>query len=113
MRTLPKTARLKGQRDFEYVLREGIRKRAGQIIFVVGKSGKQRIGVRISRRAGSAVLRNRIKRVIREFFRLNREAFPEGDILVIAQPGLAEKTNSEIRGLMKEVSGKILKCTKK
>ncbi|MBF0474351.1 MAG: ribonuclease P protein component [Deltaproteobacteria bacterium] len=49
--------------------------------------GVTRIGLGISRRVGNAVVRNRIRRLIREFFRQNREAFPQGiDLVVIAKP---------------------------
>ncbi len=53
----------------------------------------RRLGLVVGRKAGGAVARNRIKRLIREFFRLNREKIPESsDFIVLA------KENIEIKG---------------
>ena len=44
-----------------------------------------RLGMTVSKRVGKAVQRNRMKRLIREFFRLNKQEIPKGyDILIIA-----------------------------
>ncbi len=44
-----------------------------------------RLGITASKRVGNSVKRNRIKRLIREFFRLNKQQIPGGyDIMIIA-----------------------------
>jgi len=49
-----------------------------------------RLGVTVTKKVGPAVTRNRIKRQVREFFRLNKEALPPGqDVLVIAHRSAA------------------------
>lgn len=51
--------------------------------------GHARVGVTISKkRAKKAVDRNRIKRKIRETFRLTQHQLPSFDIIVIAKPGI-------------------------
>jgi ribonuclease P protein component len=46
-------------------------------------SGRRRLGLSVSSRVGNSVARNRIKRLLREVFRLNKDSFPESsDIFV-------------------------------
>jgi ribonuclease P protein component len=48
--------------------------------------GYTRIGLSVSRKVGSSVVRNRWKRVLREAFRLSRETLPQGiDLVLIAK----------------------------
>jgi ribonuclease P protein component len=53
--------------------------------------------VTASRKLGRAIVRNRVKRRIREWFRCFREEFEEGvDIVVIARPGAATLAGREV-----------------
>lgn len=48
--------------------------------------GFPRLGLTVSKKVGGAVIRNRIKRIVREFFRLNKVRIDAGiDIVVIAK----------------------------
>ncbi len=46
--------------------------------------GETRFGIVISRGAGGAVRRNRVKRIIREFLRNNKDLWPSGEMIVIS-----------------------------
>ena len=54
-------------------------------------SGEPRLGLAVPRSTGNAVVRNRIKRQLREVWRARLERVPAGrDYVLIAKPGLSE-----------------------
>jgi len=88
----PKANRIRHRREFLRLQRVG-RRRPGQRFVVItapGRGGQSRLGITASRKVGGAVVRNRIKRLVREFFRrAKREISPAQEILVIALPQAA------------------------
>ena len=73
---------------------ERVRKSAGPLVVSIAPSGlgEHRLGLSVGRRVGSAVLRNRIKRSLRESFRHARDQLPRPtvggsyDIVVSLRP---------------------------
>jgi ribonuclease P protein component len=60
--------------------------------------GIVRLGIAVGKKAGNACARNRIKRRLREYFRLNRDKMPpDMDIVFIALPGAATLNTYELR----------------
>jgi ribonuclease P protein component len=89
---LPKYCLLRKNWEFEAVYRHGKRLhgKGFTIIYLANNRGHNRIGISISRKLKGAVTRNRIKRIFKESFRLNREKYPRGsDIVVAVRPGFS------------------------
>ncbi len=60
-------------------------------------SSESRLGLSVSRRVGNAVVRNRVKRAVREWFRVFRAHMNEDlDVVVIAHRGAADRGVAEI-----------------
>jgi ribonuclease P protein component len=96
--TLPKTARLLRRAEFQKAYRTG-RRFVGRfvVVFVVRTDGAVRLGITASKKIGSAVVRNRCKRRIRELFRRHRGRIGEGaDVVVNVRPGCGEAPWSEL-----------------
>lgn len=66
--------------------------------WVASSADCARLGLAVSRKVSKrAVVRNRIKRVARESFRLRRAAMPTVDVLVIARASAAASDNAALR----------------
>jgi ribonuclease P protein component len=80
--------RLTRERDFQRVLRTGSRARSTHLLVAVAPNGLEltRLGISIGKRIEkSAVRRNRMRRLVREAFRLSYAELPRGvDLLVMA-----------------------------
>lgn len=61
----------------------------------------QRLGITVGRKVGGAVVRNRIKRHVREWFRgVRPELYPAIDLVVIGRSAAAELSGSEVKGVL-------------
>jgi ribonuclease P protein component len=110
--SLDKEEKLLKPPEFKRVMRKGSSQSTGnfRVFIFPNQSKKQRLGITTSRKIGTAVKRNRIKRLLRDFFRLHkRQLPPSSDILFIARPGGADRLNYS--GLCEEL--KILLRTDK
>ena len=83
-----KTERLLNRGDFVNLNRLGKRYYTEhfKLIFMENDLGITRLGITVSKKIGNAVTRNKVKRLIREYFRLHKALFPEGcDVVVSAR----------------------------
>jgi ribonuclease P protein component len=83
-----KSERLLKRSDFLNVQHNGRRFQTPRLIILHLDSpvDRRRFGVTVSTRVGNAVMRNRIKRRLREAYRLHKAEWPEGiDMVVIAR----------------------------
>ena len=108
-----KSARLLNARDYKAVFDAAEIKASNQHILLLAKPNSlshSRLGLVIAKKnVRLAVQRNRIKRIVRETFRVQR-AQPSIDIVVLARHGLDKLESPELHArfgkLLKELNGK-------
>ena len=84
-----KAARVLRRREFLAVQQRGQRLVAGKLVVLALPAGKDRprIGITVPGKVANAVIRNRIKRWVREAFRSVADDLPPVDLVVIARAG--------------------------
>jgi ribonuclease P protein component len=97
-RRLRPAERVRRRRDFEAIFRLRCEVRDDLIRILGGWNGLNwpRLGVAVSRRFGSAVRRNRCKRLIREAFRQQKSLLPAGIDLIVTPIGTRMPTLREL-----------------
>jgi ribonuclease P protein component len=87
---LRKEERLRRQADFEIIVSEGIRRHTKHFLIITRSNdqGFSRVGAVASKKLGKAVERNRVKRLVREFFRRHKDALaPSTDYVIVGKKG--------------------------
>jgi len=83
-----KAYRIKKNSDFQFIYKKG-KSVANKQFVVYTKANKDlehfRLGISVSKKLGNAVVRNRIKRAIRENFKVHKEDIIPIEIIVIAR----------------------------
>jgi ribonuclease P protein component len=100
----PARLRLKQRREFLRVQRGG-RKHHLRLFMVFATRRETdrseplptRLGITVTRKIGNAVTRNRIKRLVREVFRQNRQRLPSGlDLVFVAKQQAGEADFAQV-----------------
>ncbi|WP_426359223.1 ribonuclease P protein component [Pseudocolwellia sp. HL-MZ19] len=97
--------------QFQSVFTKPIRFGSNHITILVSQNpdNNNRLGLAIAKkRVKLAVERNRIKRLIRESFRLNQHDLPHIDIVVMVKSGTDKLDNSEINQQLEKIWRKII-----
>lgn len=98
-----KSSHLRHPREFDRVFQLRCSAREGPLLVFAapGLPATRRMGLSVSRRnIGGAVVRNRVKRLLREAFRLTAAGWPEGfDWVLVPQKGFEPKLDRLLRDL--------------
>jgi ribonuclease P protein component len=96
-----KVERLRNKQEFDKVFRKGRRRRGSFVAlhYIYNGGDLKRLGITVSKRVDKrAVVRNRLKRRLREIFRTNKELFPNGyDYVLRALPKSGEALYGELK----------------
>lgn len=102
------TESLKKNSDFQLVFKNGKSKANRYFVMYVLKNGSDKnfIGISVSKKVGNSVVRHRVKRLLKESYRLHEEMFNSGlNIVIIARTGADEldyhSTEKSLMHLMK------------
>jgi ribonuclease P protein component len=102
--------RLRHKEQFDLVYREGRRLSDSnfQIVSHSNSTPHARLGLSVpSKTIGNAVNRNRVKRVVRESFRLNVHRLPCVDVVVNARPGAKSAVNEALAHSLEQLWDKL------
>jgi len=103
--SFPKCLRVRKRKDFQKLKENGKRYFTKNFIVIIGKNDVNlpRIGIIVARKYGKAVERNRMKRLIREFFRQNKKLFKVGyDYLIIVKNNCDLKNYWEVKAELED-----------
>jgi len=96
--SFPKKKRLVSNNQFKAVMARGRRLSNGVLTLYMARNDCEysRLGVSVGKSRGNAVVRNRLKRLMREAFRQNQERIPAGfDYLLMISNRWPKKSNVE------------------
>ena len=97
--SLGKEEKLLRPQEFKSTMRKGERRSTDHFtVFIFpNKINKRRLGITAGKKVGAAARRNRVKRLLREFFRLHKACLPpSSDIMFLARPGADRVKYSEL-----------------
>lgn len=97
--SFPVCFRITARRDIEALKRSDRRLKGKYVIVVFRKTdvGFARLLVVVSSKVGSAVMRNRLKRIVREIFRKDLKKMGSYDLMIIARKAMSEAGYGKIR----------------
>ncbi len=108
-----KCHRLTRRQDFVRLSHRGPRAENSWFIaaFRPALGPETRLGVTVTRKVGCAVVRNRIKRLVREYFRLHRHLLsPPHDVNVIAKAVAKNADNATLFAALEDIFGRVGKA---
>ncbi len=109
----PRQLRLLTGGDFKQVFSRASLKVADQHLLILACPNDldhSRIGFVLSKKnIRLAVNRNRVRRIIRESFRLNQLHLPNVDIVILARKGLGDLDNEQVHTLIKRSWSRLIK----
>jgi ribonuclease P protein component len=102
--------RVKKRKDFTRIYQKGKSYPGKDMILFCRRNGFRsfRIGFTVSKKVGNAVMRNRVRRRLKEIARLHPEFFVQGkDYIIVAKHTITKISYREMEKELENLSGKI------
>ena len=98
--------RLQKNRAFQYVYRKGHSAACRDLVMLAAPGRELKVGFSVSKKVGKAVIRNKVKRRLRECFRPYLGDVKTGLYVIVARPAAAEAAfgtlQKDVRYLLKK-----------
>ena len=106
---LESNERIKKSSNFKYVYSRGKSVSDRNLVLYIARNGMNinKVGLSVSKKVGNSVTRNRIRRLIKEAYRLNKKGFKKGyDLVFIARANAAFAGYFDIERSIKGLMGR-------
>src|SRR5699024_5418330 len=104
---MKKAYRVKKEKEFQKIIQ--LKQSFANRNFVLYKMHKAeqahfRVGISVGKKVGNAVVRNRVKRQIRQgLFEIQKEISPEYDFILIGRPNIRQLTTEEVKKNLRHI----------
>lgn len=100
--SFPKRERLRKRAEFVDVKERGRKVHSDHFLLLwlrqTGGTARFRVGLTVSGRVGNSVVRNRLKRWIREYVRHHKDTLPAGDLAIVAKASASDQAHDVVDG---------------